>query len=150
NAGPISAVAVTPDGKRVVAGSEVWDIASGRVVLTLKGHTPLPALAAIALGLLTAPQGQGPVLLASQLYPGRTGQMNGVSAVRITPDGQRIVTGNWDGGASVWDASSGRELVTVQHRAVSTVAVTPDAKRVVTGNLYGEAKIWDLDSGQAA
>jgi WD40 repeat protein len=149
NTGPIRAVAVMPDGKRVVAGSEVWDSASGRILFTLKGHTPLPALAALTLGLVTAPQGQGPLLLASQLYPGTTGQINGVEAVTITPDGRRIVTGNGDGGASVWDATSGRELFHVQHRAVSAVAVTPDAKRVVTGNLYGEAKIWDLESGQA-
>ncbi len=40
----VSAVAVTPDGRHVVSGSEdntlrVWDLASGETVRTLSGHT---------------------------------------------------------------------------------------------------------------
>ena len=41
--GAVSAIAWSPDGKRVLTGSEdrtarLWDLATGRVLLTLKGH----------------------------------------------------------------------------------------------------------------
>jgi serine/threonine protein kinase len=116
NAGPVWAVAVMPDGKRVVTGSEdrtarVWDAASGQVRLTLQGHTDLPVLGASTVALLSSPQGRGPFLTASALYPGRTGHLGRVWAVAATPDGRRLVTGSADGTARIWDANNGRELL---------------------------------------
>ncbi len=42
--GPVWAVAISPDGRRVISGSEdetlrVWDLDGGRCLATLKGHT---------------------------------------------------------------------------------------------------------------
>ena len=42
--GSVLSVAFSPDGKRIVSGSEdetlkVWDAVSGQVTLTLKGHS---------------------------------------------------------------------------------------------------------------
>ena len=34
--------------------------------------------------------------------------------VAFSPDGQRIVTGSWDETAKVWEAASGRELLTLK------------------------------------
>ena len=44
HSGPVSAVAVTPDGARIVSGGNdrtvrVWDLATGRLERTLTGHT---------------------------------------------------------------------------------------------------------------
>jgi WD40 repeat protein len=54
----VTAVAVTPDGRHVVSGSEddtlrVWDLASGEALMTLQGHTesvPAPGTTRSAFG----------------------------------------------------------------------------------------------------
>ncbi len=68
----------------------------------------------------------------------------------FSPDGQRIVTGSADQTAKVWDAASGKELLTLKgHGAqVRSVAFSPDGQRIVTGSRDQTAKVWDAASGK--
>jgi WD40 repeat protein len=67
------AVALTPDGKRVVATGAVdgpiriWDLATGTCLDTLIGHT------------------------------------DRVDAIAVTPDGKRVISGSFDKTVRVWD-----------------------------------------------
>jgi WD40 repeat protein/serine/threonine protein kinase len=72
-----------------------------------------------------------------------------VVCAAFSPDGQRIVTGSFDGTAKVWDVASGRELLTLKgHGAeVMAVAFSPDGRRIVTGCVDRTAKVWDAASG---
>jgi len=77
----VESVAITPDGTKIVSGSDdnkikVWDIAStgGRLLNTLEGHT------------------------------------SSVSSVAITPDGTKIVSGSWDNTIKVWDLNTGSNI----------------------------------------
>ena len=67
----------------------------------------------------------------------------------FSPDGQRIVTGSGDGTAKVWDAASGRELLTLKGHSdrVASVAFSPDGQRIVTGSGDETAKVWEAASG---
>lgn len=76
HSGPVRCVAVSPDGKRIVSGSEdntvkVWDATTGQETLTLK-------------------------------VKGRT---DSVFSVVLSPDGKRLVSGGKDTTVRVWDAS---------------------------------------------
>jgi WD40 repeat protein/serine/threonine protein kinase len=81
-----------------------------------------------------------------------------VTSVAFSPDGRRIVTGSFDRTAKVWDAGTGRELLTLRghERWVTSVAFSPDGKRIITGagewsgpdKMPGEAKVWDAATGQ--
>jgi serine/threonine protein kinase/class 3 adenylate cyclase len=73
------------------------------------------------------------------------GHLRGVYAAAFSPDGQRIVTGSWDGTAKVWEAASGLELLTLKgHSAgVPSVAFSPDGQRIVTGSRDGTARVWE-------
>ncbi|HUD46303.1 MAG TPA: protein kinase [Candidatus Baltobacteraceae bacterium] len=122
----VTSVAFSPDGRRIVTGSrdntaKVWDTASGKELLTLKGH---------GLGV------------------GWNG--TAVESVAFSPDGQRIATGSEDTTAKVWDAASGKELLTLKgHGAgVWSVAFSPDGQRIVTGSFDNTAKVWDAASGE--
>jgi WD40 repeat protein len=124
----VQCVAISPDGRRIVAGGgrwdpdaqppvfesdlTVWDAETGLEIRALKGH-------------------RGPV-----------------SGVAFSPDGTRIVTGSNDGSAKVWDADAYQELQTLNgHRAdVRSVAFSPDGTRIVTGSNDGTAKVWDADT----
>jgi len=73
-------------------------------------------------------------------------------SVAFSSDGHRIVTGNWDCTASVWEAASGRELLTFKGHSgyVRSVAFSPDGQRIVTASEDLTAKVWETTSGLAA
>src|SRR5262249_15755379 len=54
-----------------------------------------------------------------------------ISSVAVSPDGKRLVSGNYDRTVKVWDADTGRETLTIQKHwgSVLSVAFTPDGKR---------------------
>jgi WD40 repeat protein len=121
-----TAVAFSPDGKRLAAGNglswatvHVWDTAAGK---ELRGFS--------------------------------TGQSM-IAALAFTPDGQAIVSASLDQQVSLWDQASGasiRRLVgpNGQHKAI---AFSPDAKTLLVagadyqGKEYG-VQAWDLATGE--
>jgi WD40 repeat protein/tetratricopeptide (TPR) repeat protein len=126
-----SSVAFSPDGKRIVAGrmegtARVLDARTGAVLLELKGR----------------PQ------VANTFY-----MITGVLCVAFSPDGTRIATGGTadsaNAEASVWDARTGAELLSLKGHTsrVMSVAFSPDGTRVITGGDDGTVKVWDARSG---
>jgi len=78
------------------------------------------------------------------------GHASSVTSAAFFPDGQRIVTGSTDKTAKVWDAASGKGLLTLKgHRgAIESVGVSSDGQRIVTGSGDQTAKVWDAASGK--
>jgi WD40 repeat protein len=85
-----------------------------------------------------------------------------VLSVAFSPDGSRIVTGDIDQTASVWDARTGaaslelRGLAGPVNGVAFSVAFSPDGTRIVTGRGVfsetqiprpGEANVWDARTG---
>ncbi len=135
----VSAVAWSPDGKRIASGSadktvQVWDAANGGHVFTYTGHSG-------------------------------TGKFGGVSAVAWSPNGQRIASGsgNPNTAVQVWDAANGGHVFTYRGHAglffVSAVAWSPDGKSIAsvgfvpsppTLMLVGEVQVWAANTGTDA
>ncbi len=171
--GEVRGVAFSPDGKRIVTGSNdgtarVWDAETGRELFTLNGH------AYWVLGVAFSPDGERIVTGGGEwelgkktgevmVWDARTGKrlldLKGHSfcvwSVAFSPDGKRIFSGAGDGGdtpgeAKVWDARTGQWLLELKGHThgVRCVAFSPDGKRIVTGGAPGTVKVWDASTGQ--
>jgi WD40 repeat protein/serine/threonine protein kinase len=132
----IWSVAISADGRRIVTGSEdgtakVWEAASRRELLTLKGHGVQVDSAAATVS-------------------NAKGRSARVFSVAFSPDGQRIVTTSSDNTAKLWDAASGRELLTLKGHNdwIMSAAFSPDGRRIVTGSVDYSAKLWDAANGR--
>jgi len=70
-------------------------------------------------------------------------------SVAFSPDGKRIISGNWDSTINVWDAETGDELRTLRghKKCVESVAFSPDGRRIVSGSDDKTIKIWDAATG---
>jgi WD40 repeat protein len=157
-------VAVTPDGRRIVTGAvdgsaKVWEAATGKELLPLKGHSNVVWSVAIS------PDGER-ILSGSDDNTARVwdtvsgkprltlnGHIDGVACAVFSPDGQRIVTGSRDGTVKVWEAASGEELLTLKGHSSGlwSAVFSPNGERIATASEDQTAKVWNVATeGQVA
>ncbi len=79
-----------------------------------------------------------------------TGHGGGVWACAWSPDGQHLLSGSDDNTLRVWDASSGRCVLTLEgHRGgVMACAWSPDGQHLLSGSSGNTLRVWDASSGQ--
>ena len=161
--GPVSAFAFSPDGTRVLTGSDdhtarLWDAATGKSVATLTGHTGYVSAVAFSpdgMRVLT-----GSVDHTARLWDAATGKAvatlgghtSASTAVAFSPDGTRVLTGSVDDTARLWDGGCGKAVATTlagHTDTVVAVAFSPDGTRVLTGSLDNTARLWDAAAGKA-
>ncbi len=157
----VTAVAVTPDGKRAISGSrdqtlKIWDLQRGTqlhnitdhkgwitsIVVTPDGKRAISASADTTLKVWDIEQGK-------QLH-NLTGHTDIIWAVALTPDGKRAVSASGDTTLKVWDIQQGKELYTLRgHRAwVTGVSLTPDGQQAVSASVDKTLKVWNLQQGK--
>jgi WD domain, G-beta repeat len=116
-------MAVSPDGKSVAIpqGAEirVWDLTSGRQLLSLRGHTaPVISIAFSPDAHTLASGSDDHTVRLWDLQTGRQksvlqGPTDAVVGVAFTPDGH-LLTRSLDGTVSFWDANTGMLLRKLQ------------------------------------
>jgi hypothetical protein len=123
HAGAVNAVAISPDGKSIIAAGgrsgqfgfvTVWDLKTKTARFDLRGHTD--------------------AILASSL----------------SPDGKLLATSSYDRMIKLWDLTEGREQATLKEHtdAVNAVAFSADGKRLVSGGSDRTVKVWDVKTGK--
>jgi WD40 repeat protein len=159
-------VGVTPDGRRVVATAagrlSVWDVATGRLERTLLEKYD-QAFGVTPDGKAVVTAGAKGTLEIRDLDSGRIrsileGQLGKLTAVALSPDGHRLVTGNnvFDATkrleiiVSVWDLATGTRL----HRlaghvgGIRDLAITPDGVGAISVGDDRKARVWNLQKGE--
>lgn len=77
------------------------------------------------------------------------GHTGDVHTAAFSPDAKLVVTASEDKTAKVWDASSGRELVSLVHPVpVRSAAFSPNGRYVVTASADLLARVWETSSGK--
>jgi DNA-binding beta-propeller fold protein YncE len=158
---PVLSVAVTPDGKYVVSGSEdktvrVWELATGKEVRRFMGHrSGVNRVAVTPDGQYVVSGSHDETVRLWELATGKevrpfTGHKNWVSSVAVTPDGKYIVSGSWDNTVRLWELATGQEVrqFTGHESWVRSVAVTPDGQYVVSGSDDKTVRLWELATGK--
>ena len=81
------------------------------------------------------------------------GHSDTVTSLAWSPDGTRLVSSSTDQTVQVWDASSGKRLLTYTGHLgnwVWTVAWAPGGKQIASGAGDGTAQVWDATTGSRA
>jgi WD40 repeat protein/serine/threonine protein kinase len=161
----VLSVAFSPDGKRIVSGSDgwsdnlkVWAAMSGEEVNSLKrlkdGLNPTTSVAYSPDGTRIVSGDRFGVMTIWDAVSGQdiltlSGHSGPIMSVAFSPDGMRIVSGSMDKTLKVWDATTGQNLHTLtgHNESVTSVAFSPDGRQILSASANGTLKIWDAMSG---
>jgi WD40 repeat protein len=156
----IRAVAVTPDGRYAVSGSDdntlrFWNLGTGQTIRTLKGHTgKVMAVSVTSDGRFAVSGSLDRTLRLWKLESGETihtleGHTHSVRVVAVTPE-DCAVSGSWDGTLILWHLKNGKKLRTLEGHTdwINSVAVTLDGRRAFSASNDQTLRAWDLESGR--
>ena len=158
--GMVRALAVSPDGSRVLTGSfdytaRLWDFVDQTEAGVLDAHDgPVNAVAFLPDGKRALTAGNDRTVILWDLEtvkPVRrlTDHKGPIMALAVTADGTVAASGAWDRSVRLWNLSTGAALGTIEQPAhVNTLAFHPGGKMLVTGSHDGVVRLWDVASGQ--
>ena len=154
-------VVFAPDGRSLASGSwdktiRLWDLASGKELRRLEGHTdPVTSVAFAPDGRSLASGSDDNTIRLWDLASGKElrrleGHSDPVISVAFAPDGRSLASGSWDKTIRLWDLASGKELRRLEGHTgyVESVAFAPDGRSLASGSWDKTIRLWDLASGK--
>ena len=159
----VYSVAFSPDRRWLATGNKdktirVWEVATGRRVRTLTGHTGW--VTSLAFSPDSRWLASASLSGAVKLWDNETGReartlaghTESVNSVAFSPDGHWLATASGDSTVKLWDVSTGQTLRTLSgHTAeVNAVAFSPDGKLIASGGADNSVRLWDAATGQTA
>ena len=151
----VTAVAWSPDGKRIAAGSDdgVWvlDAVTGEELFSLECGRGVGLVAWSPDGSRIATASDGDV----RVWDAVTGENvlslkhdHRVESVAWSPDGSRIVTSSTFDDIRVWDAATEANVASFEHdHRIRSVALSPEDRCIVASSVGG-AWVWDAVTGK--
>jgi len=159
--GEAYAVAFSPDGSRVLAGTrsnvvKLWDAATGEVVRTFSGHKDwVNDVAFSPDGTMVVSGSKDRTLKLWDVESGsdlRTlaGHKGWVNGVAFSPDGSKVASVSDDQTVKIWDVATGEQLASLTgHKDwILAVAFSADGTLVASGGRDKVVKVWDVSSGE--
>ena len=153
----VNSVAFSPDGGRLVSGSDeivrIWNTVTGELEDELEGHTCRVWSVAFSHDGCFIVSGSRDktvriwnVATCKTTYT-LTGHTSWVTSVAISGDDEFVVSGSDDRTVRIWDTATGRLFHVLKGHAheVNSVAVSPDCQHIASGAYYGEVWIWTKD-----
>ncbi|MDB5595077.1 MAG: hypothetical protein JWM36_2038 [Hyphomicrobiales bacterium] len=155
--GNVNGVAFSADGRAVVsagydASLRIWPL-DGAAPRVVKLPTPLNALAVTHDGTMAGGGADGSVFLLTPdgaLRQQIEAAEAPVIALAFSPDGRRLAAASPRGAVSVFDASSGEKIFTLNGPGlpVWSLAFTPDGRQLLSGGGDRIVRRWDARTGE--
>ncbi len=152
----IRALVFSPDGKKLVSGSdqghvEMWSVETGTVITTLSDQTQRESIAALSFSsnglLLAIGSNKGIRVMGGSKLTLLREFSSSVESLVFAPNSTVLATGIRNGGIEIWDVESGDKLTTLDGHSepVGTLIFSPDGKTLVSTGQDGTILIWDWD-----
>ncbi len=165
----IDAIAISPDGKTVLTGSQnndeldlfgrtliLWDLGSGEQLTAFETGMAVFTVDLSPDGRTGLSGGDDNKMVLWDLESGQAlhefeGHEGFVWDLAYSPDGKTALSASWDNTLILWDLTSG-EII---HRLlghqdnVRNVAFHPDGRKAVSGSSDNTLILWDLETGEA-
>jgi WD40 repeat protein len=137
-------------------GIQIWDLAIGKPIARLKGHTNYVTSLALSPDGKALISGSGDKTLriwdiaSGDLIQQLNGHTKGVSVVRISHDGQYIVSGSRDRTIKIWNRKTGALVKTLSGKtqAIFDLRLGLDGATIICTTQRNTVKIWNWQSGK--
>lgn len=159
--GGLNCVAYSRDGRYAFSGSDdntvqVWEVANGRCLRELEGHTNrVWSVACSPDGGLALSGSSDRTVRVWGVATGAClrvlkGHTDRVESVAYSLDGSLALSGSSDQRVRVWEVASGRCLQVLNGHtdSVWTVAFSPDGSRALSGSHDKTVREWEVASGR--
>jgi len=158
----INAVVFTPDGRRVLSGSDdrtlkLWDLKTQSEIRTMAGHSSDVTAVAISPDGRRALSGSKDCkvvlwdLPSGDLLRTFDGHTELVGAIAFSPDGRCALSASDDRMLILWELDTGRLLHTLAGHSdgVNSVVFSPDGRHALSGSWDKDVVIWEIERGIA-
>lgn len=169
----IKGVAFSPDCSRICTWGmddhhiHVWDLSTGRILITLKGHSQSSKVQSVAFSLSSTHIVSGASDTAVRIWelvntrqvkkltipPWTSESIHGPPSVAISPDGTRVACGIYPEGIYLppypWDSPG--KVQSYPHTDSTAITFSPDGSRVYSvldSSLVLDVVQWDTKSGK--
>ncbi|MBW4595515.1 MAG: caspase family protein [Brasilonema angustatum HA4187-MV1] len=158
--GNVFSVAFCPESKLLATGDSdgvvrLWEAASGRELLTCKGHTGrVYSVAFSPSGEILATGSDDQTIKLWNINSGAClntllGHSSSVGSVTFSPSGKMLASSSEDLTVRLWDINSGACLQILQGHTnhVWSVAFSPNGEMLASGSFDQTIKLWDVNNG---
>jgi WD40 repeat protein len=156
----VNDAAFSPDGTLLASTNkeavQLWKVAAGTEVRTLRGHTSYVVHVAFSPdGTLLASTDARETVRVWEVATGErihtvTGHREGFGGVAFSPDGRLLAFAGADKTVRVWDVATWAEIHTLtgHTKAVNGVAFSPDGRLLASAADDKTVRVWEVTTGK--